>query len=82
MIERTGGLRLAQQARACVLVVRDGRREELESDFAVQAFVFRQVDDSHGAGADRSDDPVVRDSRTNHLVSVVPGAGKRQESRQ
>ena len=45
MVERAGGLCLTQQACPSVGILRDRRRQELQGDLAIQAFVIGEVDD-------------------------------------
>ena len=61
MVEGAGGLRLAQEAGACVRVLRDRRRQKLERDLAMQALVFGKIDDAHPTGTDGFEDAVMRD---------------------
>jgi hypothetical protein len=60
------------RARACASCA-ERRREKLERNFAVQALVFGQVDNTHPTGTDRFEDAVVRDGGAYHARAQFTG---------
>ena len=50
VVERAGCLRFPLESRAGVMILRGGRRQELEGDPAMQADILGQVD-AHASGA-------------------------------
>lgn len=75
MIEGARGLRLSEEARLRVRILRDRGREELEGDLSVQAGIFGEIDDAHPADAKRPEDAIVGDVGSNHLG--LADSGKR-----
>jgi hypothetical protein len=61
MVERARGLSFAQEASARLRVLCGAGRQKLESHLAAQPLVLGKIHNAHCAGANRFDDPVVRD---------------------
>jgi hypothetical protein len=68
MVEGAGGLRFTKEARPRLRVLRDGRREKLERDLAVEACILREVHHTHSAEADRFQNAKVGDGRANQRL--------------
>ena len=66
MIEGGGGAGLAAETLEGLGIAGDFIGQEFEGDEALQAGVFRFVDDAHAATAELFDDAVVRDGLANH----------------
>ena len=66
MVQRRRGSSLAHEALDHLSVVGAIRREELERHVARELEVFGLVDDAHAAGAERSNNSIMRNSRADH----------------
>jgi hypothetical protein len=74
MVERRGGLRLAQKTFLVFAALQHIAAQELERHCPAQFGVFGLVDHTHAALAEFFDDAVVRDGLTDHGF----GGGPRQ----
>ena len=70
MVQRGCGLGFALKAGEGLRVAGDIVGEKLESDEAVQAAVFRLVDNAHTAAPEFFNDAVMRDGFADHAVAV------------
>ena len=68
MVERGRQLRLAEEALAEVLVLRELRRDQLQGDVALQTQVVGAVDDPHPTAADQRLDSVAEELGTDQRI--------------
>jgi hypothetical protein len=71
MGDRREHLRFAFEPRHALGIVRNRRRQHLDSHLAMQDGVGRAVDLSHSSGADLLRDPVVRERLANHAARIL-----------
>ncbi len=66
VIERRDGFGFPCESDATRGVSGQLRRQDLEGDLTIESGVFRQIDLAHPPGANRLDDPIVRDGLADH----------------
>ena len=66
VVERGDGARFALETGAAIGVVGESLRQHLERDLAAELRVLGEVHLAHAAGAQRAEDPVVRDGLSDH----------------
>ncbi len=73
VVQRTGGPRLAFEARDPARITGCGRRQRLDRHLAVEPRVVRLPDLAHPTRPYPGDDPIVRDGLPNHAAPLTPG---------
>ena len=73
-----GGAGLEAEAVERLLVADGVCRQDLHRHLPPEAFVLGQVDDTHAAGAERAQDPVVRQGLADHRCGLIQAHAKRQ----
>ena len=75
MVQLRRGLRLAQEARLDLAAERELGRQDLDGDGALEAAIFRPIDDAHPAAPDLAVQLVVR---AEHALDVRAQLGVRR----
>ena len=77
VVQAGRGASFLQKASAILLAVERSQRQKLERDHALQAGVFRPINDTHASLGELRDHVVVRNIAAGHRTAVIPGVEAR-----